>query len=68
MTVGDPAGTVITVDGTTKTITGLANTTLSTADFAKVGRAATEEQLNLAQTNVSNILAATRPIRLVTLP
>ena len=56
VTVGDPAGTVITVDGTTKTITGLANTTLSTADFAKVGRAATEEQLNLAQTNVSNIL------------
>lgn len=38
-------GSKITVDGNKGEITGLTNKTLDTADFATVGRAATEEQL-----------------------
>ena len=38
-------GSKITVDGNKGEITGLTNKTLDAADFAKVGRAATEEQL-----------------------
>ena len=38
-------GTVIVTGGTTNDITGLSNTTVTSADFATKGRAATEEQL-----------------------
>ena len=38
-------GTVIVTGGTTNDITGLSNTTVTAADFATKGRAATEEQL-----------------------
>ena len=39
------AGTVTVTGGTTNDITGLSNTTVTAADFATKGRAATEEQL-----------------------
>jgi len=39
----------VTIDGTTGTIEGLSNVTLDEADFATQGRAATEEQLQLAR-------------------
>ena len=38
----------VTVNGTTNDITGLSNTTVTAADFATKGRAATEEQLKAA--------------------
>ena len=38
-------GTVTVTGGTTNDITGLSNTTVTSADFATKGRAATEEQL-----------------------
>ena len=38
-------GTVTVTGGTTNDITGLSNTTVNSADFATMGRAATEEQL-----------------------
>ena len=38
-------GTVTLTGGTTNDITGLSNTTVTAADFATKGRAATEEQL-----------------------
>ncbi|MCB6516067.1 hypothetical protein LI139_10485, partial [Veillonella atypica] len=38
-------GTVTVTGGTTNDITGLSNTTVTAADFATKGRAATEEQL-----------------------
>jgi len=38
-------GTVTVIGGTTNDITGLSNTTVTAADFATKGRAATEEQL-----------------------
>ena len=41
-------GAVIVTGGTTNDITGLSNTTVSGADFATKGRAATEEQLKAA--------------------
>ncbi|WP_306538306.1 ESPR-type extended signal peptide-containing protein [Megasphaera sp.] len=49
VTIGSSAGSnPITINGTTGHITGLTNKTLDVADFAKVGRAATEEQLKAA--------------------
>ncbi|MDO4641751.1 MAG: YadA-like family protein [Neisseria sp.] len=44
------------IDGTTGDITGLKNKTLGGNDFAAAGRAATEEQLDAAQSNLANIL------------
>ena len=41
-------GTVTVTGGTTNDITGLSNTTVTAADFATKGRAATEEQLKAA--------------------
>ena len=41
-------GTIIVAGGTTNDITGLSNTTVTGADFATKGRAATEEQLKAA--------------------
>ena len=41
-------GTVTVTGGTTNDITGLSNTTVTAADFATKGRAATEEQLKVA--------------------
>ena len=40
-------GTVTVTGGTTNDITGLSNTTVTGADFATKGRAATEEQLKV---------------------
>lgn len=42
----------IKIDGTKGHITGLTNKTLDVADFAKVGRAATEEQLSAAMSDI----------------
>lgn len=44
----------IKIDGTKGDITGLTNKTLDVDDFAKKGRAATEEQLSAAITNINN--------------
>ena len=43
----------VTVDGAVGEVTGLTNTTLTGADFAKKGRAATEEQLKLVSTEAA---------------
>ncbi|HZJ93593.1 MAG TPA: YadA-like family protein [Thiopseudomonas sp.] len=54
VTVGD-----VVIDHTANTIVGLANTEIGNAapaDFATVGRAATEEQLNLSAGSTSTIL------------
>ena len=42
----------VKIDGTKGHITGLTNKTLDVADFAKVGRAATEEQLSAAMSDI----------------
>lgn len=44
----------IKIDGTKGQITGLTNTTRDLPDFAQVGRAATEEQLSAAITDIEN--------------
>jgi hypothetical protein len=44
------------LDSVKGTLTGLSNKTLGSGDFASQGRAATEEQLNRAQSNVASIL------------
>ena len=46
-------GSKITVDGNKGEITGLTNKTLDAADFATVGRAATEEQLSAMQSGLT---------------
>ncbi|WP_353620016.1 MULTISPECIES: YadA-like family protein, partial [unclassified Acinetobacter] len=46
----------VTIDGTTGTVNGLTNKDLKAADFATKGRAATEEQLSLAQDTTSTII------------
>ncbi|MGC6342277.1 YadA-like family protein [Bisgaard Taxon 45] len=48
-------GSVVT-DKNTNDITGLGNTTLGGNNFAKNGRAASEEQLNATQTNLATLL------------
>lgn len=48
VTVGSAEGKKIKIDGAVGHITGLTNKTLDVADFATVGRAATEEQLKAA--------------------
>ncbi|HDR1000315.1 TPA: YadA-like family protein [Pasteurella multocida] len=48
-------GSVVT-DKNTNDITGLSNTTLGGNNFAKNGRAASEEQLNATQTNLATLL------------
>lgn len=50
VTIG--AGNPIKIDGTKGYITGLTNKTLEVEDFAKVGRAATEEQLSAAMSDI----------------
>lgn len=45
---------VVKVDGATGDVTGLTNKTLDGKDFAQAGRAATEEQLNAAITDIKN--------------
>ncbi|MBK0063660.1 MULTISPECIES: YadA-like family protein [unclassified Acinetobacter] len=47
-------GSPITINGNTGEITGLSNKTTSNADFATVGRAATEEQLKSIQTGLTD--------------
>ncbi|WP_119056913.1 ESPR-type extended signal peptide-containing protein [Acinetobacter baumannii] len=46
----------LVLDSVKGTLTGLSNKTLGSGDFASQGRAATEEQLNRAQSNVASIL------------
>ncbi|XID76117.1 YadA-like family protein [Alkanindiges sp. WGS2144] len=43
-------------DSASNTISGLSNTTLGAGDFATKGRAATEEQLNVSQSNLASVL------------
>ncbi|WP_295789066.1 S-layer homology domain-containing protein [uncultured Veillonella sp.] len=45
----------IKIDGTVGDITGLTNKTLDSDDFATVGRAATEEQLKLVMSDITDI-------------
>lgn len=45
----------IKIDGTVGNITGLTNKTLDAPDFATVGRAATEEQLKLVMSDITDI-------------
>ena len=58
VTVGKNAsgGNPVTIDGTKGTVSGLTNKTLGGTDFAAKGQAATEEQINAAQTNLANVL------------
>lgn len=49
---GTDGNNPIKIDGTKGHITGLTNKTLDVADFAKVGRAATEEQLSAAMSDI----------------
>lgn len=51
---GTEGNNPIKIDGTKGQITGLTNTTRDLPDFAKVGRAATEEQLSAAITDIEN--------------
>ena len=46
----------VKLDQATNTMTGLSNKDLTAADFATVGRAATEEQVQVVQGNVQNII------------
>ena len=54
--IGQDSGKPVSIDGVNGTVSGLSNTTLGGADFATKGQAATEEQLNAAQTNLANLL------------
>ena len=58
ITVGKNAagGNPVTIDGTNGTVSGLTNKTLGDTDFATKGQAATEEQIDAAQTNLANVL------------
>ena len=58
VTVGKNAadGNPVTIDGTNGTVSGLTNKTLGGTNFAAKGQAATEEQINAAQTNLANVL------------
>ena len=58
VTVGKNAagGNPVIIDGTNGTVSGLTNKTLGGTDFAAKGQAATEEQVNAAQTNLANVL------------
>ena len=51
-------GNPVTIDGTKGTVSGLTNKTLGDTGFATKGQAATEEQINAAQTNLANVLGA----------
>ncbi|ALM52468.1 ESPR-type extended signal peptide-containing protein [Halomonas huangheensis] len=54
MTAGGLTSGNINLDGTSDEITGLSNTTLTDPGFATEGRAATEEQLDLASQNLTD--------------
>ena len=58
VTVGKNAagGNPVTIDGTNGTVSGLTNKTLGGTNFAAKGQAATEEQINAAQTNLADVL------------
>ncbi|MFC2539802.1 ESPR-type extended signal peptide-containing protein, partial [Neisseria sicca] len=58
VTVGKNAagGNPVIIDGTNGTVSGLTNKTLGGTDFAAKGQAATEEQIDAAQTNLANVL------------
>ena len=54
--IGQDSGKPVSIDGVNGTVSGLSNKALGGADFATKGQAATEEQLNAAQTNLANLL------------
>ena len=56
ITIGKTDGKKVVIDGTNGTVSGLTNKTLGGTDFAAKGQAATEEQINAAQTNLANVL------------
>ncbi|EET45166.1 Hep/Hag repeat protein [Neisseria sicca ATCC 29256] len=58
ITVGKNAagGNPVIIDGTKGTVSGLTNKTLGGTDFATKGQAATEEQIDAAQTNLADVL------------
>ena len=54
--IGSTSGKPITIDGVNGAVSGLQNTTLGGNDFAKHNKAASEEQLNAAQSNLANLI------------
>ncbi|OFN31147.1 hypothetical protein HMPREF2568_08710, partial [Neisseria sp. HMSC059F02] len=56
ITIGKTDGKKVVIDGTNGTVSGLTNKTLGDTGFATKGQAATEEQINAAQTNLANVL------------
>ena len=56
ITIGKTDGKEVVIDGTNGTVSGLTNKTLGDTDFATKGQAATEEQINAAQTNLADVL------------
>jgi len=56
ITIGKTDGKKVVIDGTNGTVSGLTNKTLGDTDFATKGQAATEEQIDAAQTNLANVL------------
>ncbi|KJJ22121.1 Hep/Hag repeat protein [Neisseria sp. HMSC06F02] len=55
ITIGKTDGKKVVIDGTNGTVSGLTNKTLGDTDFATKGQAATEEQIDAAQTNLANV-------------
>uniref|UniRef100_UPI00163DB242 ESPR-type extended signal peptide-containing protein n=1 Tax=Neisseria mucosa TaxID=488 RepID=UPI00163DB242 len=56
ITIGKTDGKKVVIDGTNGTVSGLTNKTLGNTGFATKGQAATEEQINAAQTNLADVL------------
>ena len=56
ITIGKTDGKKVVIDGTNGTVSGLTNKTLGDTGFATKGQAATEEQINAAQTNLADVL------------
>ena len=56
ITIGKTDGKKVVIDGTNGTVSGLTNKTLGGTDFATKGQAATEEQIDAAQTNLADVL------------
>ena len=56
VTIGKTDGKKVVIDGTNGTLSGLTNKTLGGTNFAAKGQAATEEQIDAAQTNLANVL------------
>ena len=67
ITVGKNAagGNPVIIDGTKGTVSGLTNKTLGGTDFATKGQAATEEQIDAAQTNLADVWVQVQPTKTV---